>query len=205
MRSVLLSVSLCVLAGCATVSVVPGDATVETALTKSQSELRAASLAYCDLLVTKGWVEDADAFATLADTLMHGKSGEENPQGFYATRIGVTTKAPAIVLGLIASDSQSARQGLAKVVLEANAVLKAGEKNAANRGDLMSLERAVVRAQMAHRGFQEALDLVSVRSDMDVKPIVAQVDAFADTIDNARVIADKLAELYIDEPSAAGS
>ena len=43
MRSVVLSVSLCVLAGCATVSVVPGEATVEAALTKSQSELRTAS------------------------------------------------------------------------------------------------------------------------------------------------------------------
>jgi hypothetical protein len=199
MRSVLLCLSLGVLAGCATVSVVPGEATVETSLTKSQSELRQASNAYCDEVVEAGWVEEADGLASLADTLMHGKTEVAGAQGFYATRIGASTKAPALVLARIITDSQSARRGLAEVTAEAESVLRSGDKNASNRGDVMSYERALVRAQMAHRGFQEALDLVAVRADMDVQPIVSEIEAFAVMIDDARITADKLADRYVGE------
>lgn len=76
--------------------------------------------------------------------------------------------------------------------------------NASNRGDVVSFERALVRAQMAHRGFQEALDLVSVRADMDVAPIAAEIESFAGMIDDARVIADRLADRYVGE-GVAGS
>jgi hypothetical protein len=57
---------------------------------------------------------------------------------------------------------------------------------------------------MAHRGFQEALDLVSVRADMDVAPIAAEIESFAGMIDDARVIADRLADRYVGE-GVAGS
>lgn len=199
MRSVFLAVSLGVLSGCATVSVVPGEATVEAALTKSQSELRTASNAYCDEVVAAGWVEEADGLSTLADTLMHGRTEVAGSAGFYATRIEAGSKAPALVLGRLVADSQAARTGLAGVTREARAVLRSGDKNASNRGDVMSFERALVRAQMAHRGFQEALDIVSVRADMDVQPIAAEIAAFADQIDEARGIADRLADRYIAE------
>jgi len=202
MRSVFLCLSLGVLAGCATVSVVPGEATVEAALTTSQSELRQASNAYCDKVVDAGWVEQADGLATLADTLMHGKSEIAGGAGFYASRIEAASKAPALVLARIVSDSQAARIGLAGVTTEAETVLKSRDRNASNRGDVMSFERALVRAQMAHRGFQEALDLVSERADMDVQPIVSEVEAFADMIDDARNIADRLADRYVAEGSA---
>lgn len=203
MRSVLLGLSLCVLTGCATVSVVPGEATFETALTRTQSELRQASNAYCDEVVAAGWVEEADGLATLADTLMHGRSEVAGTPGFYAARIGADTKAPALVLARIISDSQSARTGLAGVTAEAEGVLRSRDDNASNRGDVMSFERALVRAQMAHRGFQEALDLVSLRADMDVQPIVTEIEAFAREIDDARGIADRLADRYIAEGAAS--
>jgi len=203
MRSVLICVSLGFLAGCATVSVVPGEATVETSLTRSQSELRLASNAYCDEVVDAGWVEQAGGFAGLADTLMHGKTEVAGSAGFYATSIGAATKAPALVLGRIAADSQAARIGLAGVSQEAEAVLKSRDRNASNRGDVMSYERALVRAQMAHRGFQEALDLVALRADMDVQPIVSEIEAFAVMIDDARITADRLADRYVAEGSAA--
>ncbi|MBA3069480.1 MAG: hypothetical protein FP825_13495 [Hyphomonas sp.] len=204
MRSVLLGVSLCVLAGCATVSVVPGEATFETSLTKNQSELREASNAYCEEVVTSGWIDESGGIASLADTLMHGKTEAAGSAGFYATRIGAETKAPALVLGRIVADSQAARSGLAEVTGEAEALLRGRDKTASNRGDVMSFERALVRAQMAHRGFQEALDLVSVRADMDVQPILAEIDSFAVLIDDARSIADRLAERYMSD-GAAGS
>lgn len=202
MRSVLLCLSLGVLAGCATVSVVPGEATVETSLTRSQSELRQASNAYCDEVVEAGWVEEADGLASLADTLMHGKTEVAGSAGFYATRIGASTKAPALVLARIITDSQAARRGLAGVTAEAEAVLRSGDKNASNRGDVMSYERALVRAQMAHRGFQEALDLVAGRADMDVQPIVSEIEAFAVMIDDARMTADRLADRYVGDGPA---
>jgi hypothetical protein len=179
--------------------VVPGEATFETALTRSQSELRQASNAYCEDVVDAGWVEEADGFASLADTLMHGKIEVAGSAGFYATRIGASSKAPALVLARIITDSQSARAGLANVTAEAESVLRSRDRTASNRGDVMSYERALVRAQMAHRGFQEALDIVAVRSDMDVQPIVAEVEAFAVMIDDARHIADRLADRYVGE------
>lgn len=203
MRSVFLCLSLGVLAGCATVSVVPGEATIETSLTRSQSELRQASDAYCDKVVEAGWVEEADGFSTLADTLMHGRTEVAGAPGFYAARIGADSKAPSLVLARIITDSQAARLGLAGVTNEAGSVLRSANPKASNRGDVMSFERALVRAQMAHRGFQEALDLVSLRADMDVKPIAAEIEAFAKEIDGARAIADGLADRYVGESSAS--
>ncbi len=202
MRSVFLCLSLGVLAGCATVSVVPGEASVETSLTRSQSELRQASNAYCDDVVKAGWVEESDGFASLADTLMHGRTQAAGAPGFYAARIEANSKAPSLILARIITDSQGARMGLASVTAEAESVLRSANPNASNRGDVMSFERALVRAQMAHRGFQEALDLVSVRADMEVMPIAAEIEAFAREIDSARVIADRLADRYIAEGTA---
>ncbi|MCU0733349.1 MAG: hypothetical protein MUE84_17440 [Hyphomonas sp.] len=203
MRSVLVCLSLGVLAGCATVSVVPGEATVETSLTKSQSELRQASNAYCDKVVEAGWVEESGGFASLADTLMHGRTEVAGAPGFYAARIGADSKAPSLILARIITDSQAARGGLASVTSEAESVLRSANAKASNRGDVMSFERALVRAQMAHRGFQEALDLVSVRADMDVQPVAAEVEAFAREIDTARIIADRLADRYVAEGAAS--
>jgi hypothetical protein len=176
---------------------VPGEATVDAALTQSQSELRAASNAYCDQVIQAGWVEGVDGLLNLADTLVHGRAEEAARAGFYATRIEASSKAPALVLGRLVADSQAARTGLADVTREAQAVLLSSDGNASNRGDVMSFERALVRAQMAHRGFQEALDIVSVRADMDVQPIAAEIAAFAGQIDEARGIADRLADRYI--------
>lgn len=202
MRIVLLCLSLGVLAGCATISVVPGQASVETSLTRSQSELRQASNAYCDEVVEAGWVDEADGLASLADTLMHGKTEVAGSAGFYATRIGASTKAPALVLARIITDSQSARRGLAGVTAEAESVLRSGDRNTSNRGDVMSYERALVRAQMAYRGFQEALDLVAERADMEMQPIVSEIEAFAVMIDDARITADRLADRYVGDGSA---
>lgn len=179
-------------------------ATAETSLTAGQSELRLASDAYCEEVTAAGWVEEADGLASLADRLMHGKTGVAGSAGFYATRIGASTKAPALVLARIITDSQTARRGLSGVTAEAESVLRSSDRNASNRGDVMSYERALVRAQMAHRGFREALDLVAGRADMDVQPIVSEIEAFAVMIDEARMTADRLADRYVGD-GAAGS
>ena len=195
MRSVVLTVSLCLLGGCATVSMVPGQATIVSGLSHNQSVLRKVSGEYCDEAVKSGWVQASGGLAGLADTLINGrKATVEN----YAARIGAETNAPSLVLSRISSDAQSARSGLVNVSEEANALLDSPDSDAASRADVMSYERALVRAQMAYRNFQTALSTVAARDDMDMDtaPIDAELADFADTIDAARETADGLADKY---------
>lgn len=203
MRSVLVCVSLGVLAGCATVSVVPGETTVETALTKSQSALRKTSDAYCDHLAAKGWAEADKGLAGFADLLIRGRSASEQTLPAYASEIGAASRAPVLVLARISADSESARKGLEDVTLEARDVLGNARGDASNRNDVIAYERALVRAQMAHRNFQDALEIVSARADMDVSPVEAELGDFATSIDEARRVADDLAERYAGSYGAA--
>lgn len=203
MRSVFVCVSLCVLAGCATVSVVPGETTVETALTKSQSALRKTSDAYCDHLAAKGWAEADKGLAGFADLLIRGRSASEQTLPAYASEIGAASRAPVLVLARISADSESARKGLEDVTLEARDVLGNARGDASNRNDVIAYERALVRAQMAHRNFQDALEIVSARADMDVSPVEAELGDFAASIDEARRVADDLAERYTGSYGAA--
>ena len=194
MRSIVLGASLCLLAGCATVSMVSGETSVETSLTQSQSALRKVSAEYCTDAVKKGWIEATGGLAGFASTLINGKSDDETRD--YASRIGAKSDAPSLVLARIVSDAQAARTGLADVSREARDVLETGGQDSATRADVMSYERALVRAQMAYRNFQGALGDVTSRSDMDmdIAPVDRELKSFADTIDDARDTADGLAD-----------
>jgi len=174
---------------------VPGQATVVSALSHNQSVLRKVSGEYCDEAVDSGWVQASGGLAGLADTLINGRNSTvEN----YASRIGADTNAPSLVLSRISADAQSARSGLANVSSEADVILRSPDSDAASRADVMSYERALVRAQMAYRNFQTALSTVAARDDMDMDtaPIDAELADFADTIDAARKTADGLADKY---------
>ena len=196
MRSIVLGASLCLLAGCATVSMVSGETSVETSLTQSQSALRKVSAEYYTDAVKKGWIEATGGLAGFASTLINGKSDDETRD--YASRIGAKSDAPSLVLARIVSDAQAARTGLADVSREARDVLETGGQDSATRADVMSYERALVRAQMAYRNFQGALGDVTSRSDMDmdIAPVDRELKSFADTIDDARDTADGLADKY---------
>ena len=197
MRSIVLGASLCLLAGCATVSMVPGEASVETSLTQSQSALRKVSADYCADAVKNGWIEATGGLAAFASTLINGKSDSDDSRD-YASRIGAKSDAPSLVLARIVSDAQAARTGLADVSREASDVLQSGKEDTASRADVMSYERALVRAQMAYRNFQGAMGEVTSRPDMDmdVAPVDRELKSFADTIDDARETADGLADKY---------
>ena len=174
---------------------VPGQVTVLSGLSHNQSVLRKVSGEYCDEAVKSGWVQASGGLAGLADTLINGRdSTVEN----YASRIGADKNAPSLVLSRISADAQSARSGLANVSDEANVILRSPDSDAASRTDVMSFERALVRAQMAYRNFQSALSTVASRDDMDMDtaPIDAELADFADTIDAARETADGLADKY---------
>ncbi|MEH6488118.1 hypothetical protein [Hyphomonas oceanitis] len=203
MRSVVLSLSLCLLGGCATVSMMPGETTVESGLSHNQSALRKVSAEYSDSAAEQGWVEASGGLAGFADMLINGRGDAPDD---YATRIGAATNAPAIVLSRISADSEAARTGLASVSQEAKAVLNSAAADAATRTDVMSYERALVRAQTAYRNFQSALSTVAARSDMDMDtaPVDAELSDFADTIDSARKTADKLADKYASLNSIVG-
>lgn len=198
MRSVLLGVSLCLLAGCATVSMVPGETSVSAGLSQKQSALRTASAAYCDMAVDEGWVKSSGGLAGLANTLINGLSLDEERADTYAARIGADTQAPALVLARIVTDAQAARAGLDGVNQEAETLLADSAKLGATRADVMSYERALVRAQMAYRSFQSALGEVSARPDRDIDtaPVDKELEAFASVIDSARETADRLADKY---------
>ena len=107
------------------------------------------------------------------------------------------------MLARISADSESARKGLEDVTLEARDVLGNARGDASNRNDIIAYERALVRAQMAHRNFQDALEIVSARADMDVSPVEVELGDFATSIDEARRVADDLAERYAGSYGAA--
>ena len=197
LRRVFVCVSLGFLAGCATVSMVPGETTVTSGLSQSQSDLKKLSSEYCDAVVEAGWVRDNGGLAALADTLMNGKSDAAEKPETYADSVDASKAAPAIVVARISSDVADARTGLENVSAEARKVLVQTDSNA-NRSDVMSYERALVRAQMAYRSFQGALGEVSARGDMDIdtQALDAELGEFADTIDDARKTADSLADKY---------
>lgn len=193
MRSVLVGLLTCSLAGCATVSMSPGDATVEMAITDEQTALRKTSDAYCQAVTDEGWVNERSSLASLASILISGRRSDETTPQTYGDEIGVETGHPEELSRRIAKDADTAREGLGRVVAEAEAVRHAGSEIA--RGDVTSFERALVRAQRAHRAFAAATETVMARG-AEARAAVHSVEAFAAQIDTARGIADDLLERY---------
>jgi len=136
--------------------------------------------------------------AGLANTLINGVTNDQARASTYSARIGADTQAPALVLAQIVTDAQEARKGLGVVSVEAQGLLDSNTVSSTTRSDLMSYERALVRAQMAYRNFQTALGEVSARPEMDIDtaPVDKELNAFADEIDLARDKADALADKY---------
>lgn len=193
MRSVLVGVLTCTLAGCATVSMVPGETTVETAMTEEQTALRAASEAYCTEVAEEGWITERGGLANLASILMNGRRGAPATPDGYSDRIGAATGMPAELVVRIAGDADSAREGLGEVIAEAEKVRESGA--GISRSDVTSFERALVRAQRAQREFATAVDILAERG-ADTQPAAMAVDGFAGEIDSARRLADELLERY---------
>lgn len=194
MRSVVLASSIIVLSGCATVSMVSGETTVETALSADQTTLRHASDAYCERLESEGWVAASNGFANLASILMHGAKGEDNGAEAYVQQFEKAGVPAAENVAQIAADIRSAHEGLEYVSSEARKVLQ-DESVETQRGDVTSFERALVRAQRASRTFASALAAVSTRAE-DTSAADAAMDDFQTGIDNARRLADDLAARY---------
>ena len=194
MRSVVLGLSLFLLAGCATVSMVPGEATVETSISQSQSALRTASNEYCTQAVDAGWVTKGAGLFGLADTLINGKDENAKTPDDYAARINASTAQPAAVLTRVIRDADTARRGLAVITIEARSVLSGADADA-NRADVMSYERALVRAQSSRRAFAKAVS-IAVKRGADPADADRALAELANEIDMARKVADGLADHY---------
>ncbi len=203
MRSLVTALSVGFLAGCATVSVVANETSIETPLTAGQTELRRAANAFSDEAVSAGWVEEGGGLSGFVGRLLHGRGAAADAPPAYAVRIGAGENAPALVLARIASDTQSARQGLEAVTLQATTLMADPDTGAAGRADVTSYERALVRAQAAYRNFGEALYHVAGRADLDTAPVEAELDGFWGAIEQARQTADALATRYSGDISPA--
>lgn len=195
MRSVLVGLLAGSLAGCATVSMAPGETTVETGISKKQTALRQASDAYCSDAEDKGWVGEQGGLAGLASILINGQRKDRQPSVLYGEHIGAGSGDTGDLALRIADDAASANSGLQTVIAEAEAVKASGK--AIRRADVTSFERALVRAQRARRGFSAATETVRGRGG-DVDAARMAIDEFALEIDRARQLADDLLDLYAD-------
>ncbi len=194
MRSVILGLSVFLLAGCATVSMVPGEATVETRLTENQSALRSASDEYCQKAVDAGWVTQGAGLFGLANTLINGKDETAKKPDDYAAYIRAASAPVEGVLEQIVADIEAARTGLASITIEARSVLSSASDEA-DRKDVMSYERALVRAQASRRAFAKAVSIAARRGGEPAEADKA-LAALEAEIDTARKVADGLADRY---------
>ena len=198
MRSVLVSILLVAgLGGCATVSMVASEATVETNLSSSESSLRKVSDAYTDQAERKLWIAKNIGLLGFARVLMDGaSSSDESADGTYLEL--VTTKAPveSDQISFVKSDIESAAHGLDVATMEVEKLFGAGLSAKSLRADLLSYESALVTAKKARRTF------VTTLSDLNADEINSASYALTEldlSIDKARDAADKLADYAADQ------
>lgn len=183
------------LTGCATVSVVPGTATVETQISEQQSALRESAVSFQTIAVSRGWISETRGFFDLARVLVEGGSETPDDAKNYASLIGAEARAPQDVLSTLTADISDAIDAFTDVSGQANTFLDADiDASTINiRADLVSYERALVQAQQTRRSFIEAATLAGVDSSIEVTTLIARMDA---EIDVARDFADKIASDY---------
>ncbi len=197
MRSVLVSILLMTgLTGCATVSMVASEATVETNLSVSESSLKKVSDAYTDLAERKLWIAKNTGLLGFARVLMDGTSGEgESPEGTYLKLVTSQSAASSEQISFVQADIESAAHGLDVATMEVDKLFGAGISAKALRADLLSYESALVTAKKARRTF------VSTLSDLEIDEINSASYALTEldqSIDKARNAADKLADYAAD-------
>lgn len=197
MRKVILSLlSVISVSGCATVSMIPGTAVVESRLSAEQSNLRVASDAYVQTAEDKNWVQPSGGIVELAKVLMDGVSGDQKRAQSYLDQIEAEIPQPEARLVEIDSDVRQAASGLAAITSEASSFI--AEPTAAEtirRSDVMSFETSLVTAQKARTSFVEALQSVSSQGVFDMQPAQDALTDLDHAISDARKMADRLADL----------
>lgn len=198
MRSVLVSILLTAgLSGCATVSMVASEATVETQVSASESSLRKVSDAYTDLAERKLWIAKNTGLLGFARVLMDGASNsDESAEGTYLKLVTDEAASNTDQVSFVKSDIDSAAHGLDVATMEVQKLFGAGLSAKALRADLLSYESALVTAKKARRTF------VTTLSELDIDEVNSASYALTEldlSIDKARDAADKLADYAADQ------
>ncbi|MEO0550684.1 MAG: hypothetical protein AAFZ91_12250 [Pseudomonadota bacterium] len=198
MRKVILSlVSAVTLAGCATVSMIPGTTIVEATLSSEQSTLRNASEAYVQTAEDENWVQPSGGIMDLAKVLMDGVSGDQDGRaGSYLEMLEADIADPEVRLTEIDMDVREAATRLAAITTEAQAfIADPTAAEAIRRSDVMSFETSLVTAQKARTSFIEALQSVASQGSFDMNPTQDALTDLDHAIRDARKMADTLADL----------
>lgn len=188
------------LAGCATVSMVPGETTVETGIAAEQSSLRQVSNAYIKQAKREKWIEDTGGFWSLAKVLVDGSDKTDSKTASYVDHI--KSDDPTSSLSRVTADIQASQRGLDVVVREADKLLGASISEKSLRTDVYSFESALVTAQQSRRNFALAVDTLSG----DRVAATDALTAFDASIDLAKDKADQLVDARLTkDQSVSGS
>ncbi|MEL7107826.1 MAG: hypothetical protein AAGJ68_06630 [Pseudomonadota bacterium] len=193
MRSVLFSLVLATgLGGCATVSMVASEATVETNLSTQESSLSKVAEAYTEQAERKSWVEKSKGLFGFARVLMDGASKDDaDREATYITTVKNQSRDAGAQVEIIRADIESAAHGLDVATMEVEKLFTQERTAKSLRADLLSYEGALVTAKQARRTF------ITVLSDLDMDDANSTTYALAEfdaSIDLARDAADKLAD-----------
>ncbi|MEQ9315413.1 MAG: hypothetical protein RLN72_06130 [Henriciella sp.] len=200
MMKVLSCVSVLLLTGCATVSMVSQEAVIETETNSEQSALRESAEAFKANAETKGWVTESRGIMDFANILFGGSSEQtDRPAANYAEQIDAANADPAAVFTMIETDARAAATDLQALDELATTLLASAE---VDRSDVISFEGALVVAQKSYRSFSEAAGIAGARSDDGLAGAELALAQFATTIDMARNSADQLASAYADDKAA---
>ncbi len=203
MRSVALSlITIMLVPACATVSMVPGQAVVETSTTAEQTSLRNICNAYVKQAKAEHWVTPTAGILGLAKVLIDGAPGKGHRHRNYADIIEADTADVTILHARLLTDIGAARIGLESVNAEAISFIATSTATKSSlRKDVVSFESVLVTAQKSRRNFTKAISVLAKRSDTSLAEIDASLAAFDAAIDNSRDTADRLANVHASTPS----
>ena len=193
MIKVLTCVSLLLVSGCATVSMVSREAMVETETSVEQSQLRETADAFKTKAENAGWVSESRGLMDFANILFGGSEQTDRRPANYAEQIDAANADPATIFTQITADAATATSDLAAIDTLASDLLSEGE---VSRADVISFETALVTAQKSYRSFSEAAGIAGARGNDGLPAAEAALSNLAASIDSARSSADRLASSY---------
>ncbi len=197
MRSVCVSlIFAAALTGCATVSVIPGTATVETSLSEEQSEFHKTCGAFVEQAEAEHWIAPSTSLIGWAKVFVYGDKDEAQKTS-YTSAIDVAGASPDTARSRILTDIQTAEASFGSVLDEALTYIESTDLNEKQlRTDVTHFEKALIAAQQSRRSFAEAVTILSGRTSRDLSDLDEALAGLDAKIDEARVTADSIANLY---------
>jgi hypothetical protein len=200
----LLFILLLPLAACGTVSMVSGQALVETSFAAEKSSLEKVCDSYNQKARDAHWVAPSGGLFGLARTLVDGDRTDEDGQDAYLEAHTIQQVTPERALSQIVDDVTQARAGLEIVTDEARMTVWTATLNGFDlRSEMMSFETVLVTAQRSRRTFVSASQVVrdaAGQAALDMSAFETALGELDRAIDGARETVDLLAAAYAPEP-----